>query len=359
MSTFSPVSSDRTPAPAQPDDAPRQSEPPRIAAAPAREPRERPAEPPPEPIVRPAPRPSFIAEERIALPATEGLRGAVARATGLRVRPSSSEAERRRRIEQVSMQWPRARTISIVNGKGGVGKTVTTAMLAAVFARNGGTGVLAWDNNDTRGTLGWRTEKSAHDATVQDLIPQTGTLLGQRAQIAEIARFVHHQSTDKYDVLRSNPALLATNQRLTRDQFDALHDVATKYFRMVLFDSGNDESAPRWLRMIDVTDQLVVATTAQGESAESGALLLEALHDRDAASAELARNAVVIVLRAEQEASAADVKRVAQGFAPMVRAVITVPFDRALHAGALRFDSLAPETRDAWLHAAAAVAEGL
>lgn len=359
MSTFSPVSSDRTPAPAQPDDAPRQSEPPRIAVAPAREPRERPAEPPPEPIVRPAPRPSFIAEERIALPATEGLRGAVARATGLRVRPSSSEAERRRRIEQVSMQWPRARTISIVNGKGGVGKTVTTAMLAAVFARNGGTGVLAWDNNDTRGTLGWRTEKSAHDATVQDLIPQTGTLLGQRAQIAEIARFVHHQSTDKYDVLRSNPALLATNQRLTRDQFDALHDVATKYFRMVLFDSGNDESAPRWLRMVDVTDQLVVATTAQGESAESGALLLEALHDRDAASAELARNAVVIVLRAEQEASAADVKRVAQGFAPMVRAVITVPFDRALHAGALRFDSLAPETRDAWLHAAAAVAEGL
>jgi putative peptide zinc metalloprotease protein len=306
-----------------------------------------------------APRRSFLVEERIALPATQGLRGAVVRATGLRVPPSASEAERRRRIELVSTQWPRARTISIVNGKGGVGKTVTTAMLAAVFARNGGTGVLAWDNNDTRGTLGWRTEQSTHDATIQDLIPQTGQLLGQRAQVAEIARFVHHQSTDKYDVLRSNPALLATNQRITREQFDALHEVATKYFRLVLFDSGNDESAPRWLRMVDVTDQLVVATTAQGESAESGALLLEALLARDPASAELARNAVVVVLRSEQDGSAGDAKRIAQGYAQMVRAVVTVPFDRALHGGALRFDSLEAATRDAWIRAAAAVAEGL
>jgi putative peptide zinc metalloprotease protein len=306
-----------------------------------------------------APRRSFLVEERLALPATQGLRGAVARATGLRVPPSAAEAERRRRLELVSTQWPRARTISIVNGKGGVGKTVTTAMLAAVFARNGGTGVLAWDNNDTRGTLGWRTERSTHDATIQDLIPRTDELLGQRAQVAEIAQFVHHQATDKYDVLRSNPALLATNQRITREQFDALHEVATKYFRMVLFDSGNDESAPRWLRMIDVTDQLVVATTTQGESAESGALLLEALIQRDAASAELARNAVVVVLRAEQDGSASDAKRIAQGYAQMVRAVVTVPFDRALHGGALRFDSLEAATQDAWLRAAAEVAEGL
>lgn len=311
------------------------------------------------PAPAPAQRRSFLVEERLALPATQGLRGAVARATGLRVPPSAAEAERRRRIELVSTQWPRARTISIVNGKGGVGKTVTTAMLAAVFARNGGTGVLAWDNNDTRGTLGWRTEQSTHDATIQDLIPRTGDLLGQRAQVAEIARFVHHQATDKYDVLRSNPALLATNQRITREQFDALHEVATKYFRLVLFDSGNDESAPRWLRMIDVTDQLVVATTAQGESAESGALLLEALLERDAASAELARNAVVVVLRAEQDGSASDARRIAQGYAQMVRAVVTVPFDRALHGGALRFDSLDASTRDAWIRAAAAVAEGL
>lgn len=363
MSTITRLSPDDGRTPSRQAHAPTPTDPHPIDLAPARRPDadgpQPSASPAPSAAPPPPPRRSFLVEERLALPATQGLRGAVARATGLRVPPSAAEAERRRRIELVSTQWPRARTISIVNGKGGVGKTVTTAMLAAVFARNGGTGVLAWDNNDTRGTLGWRTEQSTHDATIQDLIPRTGDLLGQRAQVAEIARFVHHQATDKYDVLRSNPALLATNQRITREQFDALHEVATKYFRLVLFDSGNDESAPRWLRMVDVTDQLVVATTAQGESAESGALLLEALLERDAASAELARNAVVVVLRAEQDGSASDAKRIAQGYAQMVRAVVTVPFDRALHGGALRFDSLEAGTREAWIRAAAAVAEGL
>lgn len=360
MSTITRLSPDDGRTPSRQADAPPPTDPDPIDLAPARRPdadAPRPSAIPAAPAA--APRRSFLVEERLALPATQGLRGAVARATGLRVPPSTAEAERRRRIELVSTQWPRARTISIVNGKGGVGKTVTTAMLAAVFARNGGTGVLAWDNNDTRGTLGWRTEQSTHDATIQDLIPRTDDLLGQRAQVAEIARFVHHQPTDKYDVLRSNPALLATNQRITREQFDALHEVATKYFRLVLFDSGNDESAPRWLRMVDVTDQLVVATTAQGEAAESGALLLEALLERDAASAGLARNAVVVVLRAEQDGSASDARRIAQGYAQMVRAVVTVPFDRALHGGALRFDSLEAATREAWIRAAAAVAEGL
>ncbi|MFD4422231.1 AAA family ATPase [Agromyces sp. NPDC058484] len=306
-----------------------------------------------------AARASFIAEEERELPATEGWRGLVTRSTRLDMRPSAAERDHRRLVEQVSRHWPGPRTISVVNGKGGVGKTVTTAMLAAVFARNGGTGVLAWDNNDTRGTLGWRTEKSDHEATLQDLLPATDRLLSPSAQSAELARYVHHQSSDKYDVLRSNPELLATRQRLTRDDFDALHEVATKYFRVVFFDSGNDESAPRWLRMIDFTDQLVVATTALGEPAESGALLLEALRERDQASARLAENAVVIVLQSEHDAAAADARRIADGFTPLARAVVTIPFDRALHGGPLRFDRLAPATQQAWLTAGAAVATGL
>src|SRR3546814_9889257 len=71
---------------------------------------------------------------------------------------------------------------------------MTTAMRAAVFARHGGGSVLAWDNNDTRGTLGWRTETGPHDATVQDLLPETSRLLEPAAGIGEIAGFVHHQT---------------------------------------------------------------------------------------------------------------------------------------------------------------------
>ena len=178
-------------------------------------------------------------------------------------------------------------------------------------------------------------------------------------EIADLAEFVHHQSRDKYDVLRSNPKLLATKQRITQEDLDALHSVATKYFRLVFFDSGNDESALRWLRMIDHTDQLVVATTALGESAESGALLLEELKERGEHSAELAKNAVVVVLQSEQNGSMATALRIADGFTGLARVVVTIPFDRALHGGSLEYDSLNTATQDAWLAAGAAVADGL
>ena len=65
----------------------------------------------------------------------------------------------------------------IANQKGGVGKTMTTAMLSAVYARVGGGNVLAWDNNDTRGTLGWRTEQGLYDTTLRDLLPEASRLL--------------------------------------------------------------------------------------------------------------------------------------------------------------------------------------
>ncbi|WP_241980371.1 hypothetical protein [Cryobacterium glaciale] len=111
--------------------------------------------------------------------------------------------------------------------------------------------------------------------------------------------------------------------------------------------------------MIDHTDQLVVATTALGESAESGALLLEALSERDEHSASLARNAVVVVLQSERGSTLSDAKRVADGFTELARMAVTIPFDRALHGGALRYDAVRSSTRAAWLRAGAAVADGL
>jgi ATPases involved in chromosome partitioning len=303
-------------------------------------------------------RTSFLDEERRPHPAGRGWRGFIAK-TGIPIRPSAKEAAERSEIHAVSQHWPGPRTIAIVNGKGGANKTPTTAMLSAVFARNGGSGVLAWDNNETRGTLGWRTEEGPHTATVQSLLPNAEALLSPGARAADLSQFVHHQTGDKYDVLRSNPTMLATEQRIASEDFDRLHSVVTKYFRLIFIDSGNDESAERWLRMIDHTDQLVIATTALGEHAEAGALLLEALAQRDDHSAELAANAVVIVSQSEKSGRRSAAQNVAGTFGSMARVAVSVPFDRAMHGGKLRYDGLAPATRRAWLRAAAAVAEGL
>lgn len=271
---------------------------------------------------------------------------------------SRAQQARDRAVEAVSRQWAGCRTIAVVNGKGGVGKTMTTAMLAAVFARHGGGNVLAWDNNDTRGTLGWRTEPGLYDTTIRDLLHHTEHLLHPAAAVSEIAGYVHHQGDDRYDVLRSNPKLLASDQRLTTAEFDRLMQVAARYYRLVVFDSGNDESAERWLRMIDSSYQVVLPTLATPESAESAALLLDELRARDIRSAALADRAVVVVTQSEPTRPR-DLARIVDGFTPHVRTVTVIPHDPALKGGPLRFDSLRPRTRDAWIRTAATTADGL
>jgi MinD-like ATPase involved in chromosome partitioning or flagellar assembly len=305
----------------------------------------------------PPTRASFIARPATEETENSARRGLLAR-LGLTRESSPSEIARRHREGIVSRQWAGCRTIAVVNGKGGVGKTMTTAMLAAVYARFGGGNVLAWDNNDTRGTLGWRTEQGLYDTTVRDLLPAAEALLGPTAGVSDISRFVHHQTTDRYDVLRSNPELLATDQRIEHTEFDLLMQVAARYYRLVIFDSGNDESADRWLRMIDSSYQLVIPTLAAPEPAESARLLLDALRRRDERSAMLADRAIVVVTQSEPTRRA-DTARIVDGFIGLVREVATIPFDPALKSGPLRFDALRRATRDAWVTIAAHAATTL
>lgn len=360
--------SEPTATPDEPDTAetPVYVEPQRPTPAPAPTP---PAPPSPDPPVaagraqpneltrRAAREQSFLTSpQRTEAPATIGWRGFLT-SLGIKVSPSAAEISQRDDVRAVSRHWAGPRTIAVVNGKGGAGKTPSTAMLAAVMARYGGGGVLAWDNNDTRGTLGWRTEPGAHEAHVRDLLPHVDRLMDPSARAADIAAYVHHQSVDKYDVLRSNPASLPGDQRLTRDDFDAVHRVASRYFRLMLIDSGNAEDAPHWLRMIDHADQLVVATTTRSDHAEAARLLLNSLHERDPRSAGLADGAVVVVSQADRDEKPA--AEVAEHYRGLARAAVTIPYDRAMRADWLRYDALSAPTQRAWLRAAAAVAGGL
>lgn len=299
---------------------------------------------------------SFLTVHEDNSPAESGWRGLLAK-MGFNSEPSEDEKAYRADVRSVSSHWPGPRTIAIVNGKGGSGKTPTTVLLSAIFARYGGSGVLAWDNNETRGTLGWRTEQGTHESHVLTMLPRTNLLMEPTARAADLAAFVHHQTVDKFDVLRSNPAMLPHQQRLTAGNFDSVHAVASKYYRLVFVDSGNDETAPHWLRMVDHAHQIVVATTTRPDHAEAGRLLLEALRHRDPHSAELAEQAVVVVSQADREEASA--KDIAAGFNGLARAAITVPYDRAMRAPWLRYDNLQRATQRAYLRVAASVASGL
>jgi MinD-like ATPase involved in chromosome partitioning or flagellar assembly len=303
-------------------------------------------------------RKSFVDDTPPELPPSSGWRGIAAKA-GIKV--EVSEAERAERLDQeaVSQHWAGPRTIAVVNGKGGAGKTLVTICLAATFAKWGGIGVLAWDNNQTRGTLGWRTERAQHEATTLDLIPAVDRLRGPDAQMADLAHFVHHQKRDRFDVLRSQPLKLAADQRITPADVQNLHDVAAKYYRLIIMDSGNDESDPIWQQMIRHADQLVVATGTRADHAEAGALLLEALMAEGGRAADLAVNSVAVITQGDAKATHDDLTKLKDGFSRLSREAVTIRYDHDMVDGALRLDNLKSTTQRDWLRAAAAVARGL
>jgi cellulose biosynthesis protein BcsQ len=309
---------------------------------------------------------SFLVSAPVLEPATQGWRGTLTR-LGLRLDPSAKELTEREDIRTVSQHWPGPRTIAVVNRKGGANKTPTAVMLSALLARYSGAATVAWDNNESQGTLGWRTEKGSHDRSVLDLIDASTELLSPSTNAAEIAKFVHHQTADKFDVLRSDENEEGDHE-ITAEEVDIAHQVLTRYYRLVVMDSGNTARAANWRRMIDHTNQLVVPVTAIEDRAEAARLTLQTLDSRRGHDAELARNAVVIVSestdakrsmsgealkRAKDEA-----QRIADGFAPFVRAVVRIPYDPALVNGPIRYEALQPATQRAWLAAAAAVAAG-
>lgn len=312
---------------------------------------------PPVPVgTRLQQRKSFIADGPVIEPARQGWRGLLNRA-GARLTPGPAERAWREDVSLVSQHWPGPRTVSIGNPKGSANKTPTTAMLSAVFARYGGAGVLAWDNNETRGSLAWRTQRANHESTVLDLLPKVTDLLSTAAQSAEMSYFAHHQPKDKYDVLRSDQSTEGDHEVSGAD-VDAIHRVAGRYYRMIVMDSGNNERAANWRAMIERANVLVVPCTNVEDTAEAGARMLEALAARDDHSRELAENAVVIVSR-RTPADDDNMTRIIDGFKPMVREVVTIPYDKALVSGVIHFDALKPQTQRAWLRAAAAVARGL
>ena len=321
----------------------------------------------PEPLTRRSLKEtSFLVSAPVLEPATQGWRGNLTR-LGIRLAPSAEELSEREDVRTVSQHWPGPRTVAVVNRKGGANKTPTVVMLSAILARYSGAATVAWDNNESQGTLGWRTEKGSHDRSVLDLIDSSQSLLSPSTSAAEIAKFVHHQTGDKFDVLRSDENDEGDHE-VTAEEVDIAHQVLTRYYRLIVMDSGNTARAANWRRMIDHTNQLVVPVTAIEDRAEAARLTLQTLESRGGHDADLARNAVVIVSestdskrsmsgdslkRAKDEA-----RRIADGFEPFVRAVVRIPYDPALVNGPIRYEALQPATRRAWLAAAAAVANG-
>src|SRR5699024_6437100 len=90
-----------------------------------------------------------------------------------RARQEAARHQEQRRLIQTNFQG--TRTVLVANPKGGSRKTTSTFLTAATMGIIRGGSVIAWDANETMGTLGERAHQDLHDRTVVDLLEQSAT----------------------------------------------------------------------------------------------------------------------------------------------------------------------------------------
>jgi MinD-like ATPase involved in chromosome partitioning or flagellar assembly len=292
--------------------------------------------------------------------AKTGWQGVVRRATGGLVSPAPGRVERLRldREKRVQRRLDAPRTIVVLNPKGGAHKTTSTLLLAATFGSLRGGATLAWDNNETRGTLGWRAQHTPHHRTAVDLLEDLDEFWNPNgSSLAALDTYVRTQVDARFDVLASDEDAAASST-IDAAAFDRLHSLLRRYYRLMIVDTGNNMRASNWTAAVAAADQLVIVSTVREDTAASAAWLLDGL--REKGFGEKIDEAVTVLTAPSARPDRRLEARLSHHFEQVTSAVVNAPFDPSLvDGGPIDFDALAPETRDAWLTVAATVADQL
>lgn len=342
-----------------------------------------------------------------AEPARDGARGRFNRLLGTRIAPGAPErdrrreeyddersraearrtAERQRQAEQTDRETRRAarereaaqrtaderaliqtnlqgsRTVLVANPKGGARKTTSTYLLAATLGIIRGGSVVAWDANETMGTLGERAQPDLHARTVVDLLHEAAEAFGtlDSSRVGNLDRYVRPQGDSHFDVLASDED--PTRQDVVdADGFRTVHDVLSRFYRMVLVDTGNNIRADHFQAGLDAADQLVIPVAAGRDSARVAQHMIRSF--RAAGHGALVDSAVVLIHdlepRNDDAAYFETAQQIAREFEDECAAVVAVPFDAALKDGdRIDYADTAEPTRLAYRKAATALARSL
>lgn len=293
-------------------------------------------------------------------PATWGWRGAVRRMTGGLVRPrmgaAELEYEQERRTIQRDFDGPR--TIAFINPKGGAAKTTSVLAAGFTFGTVRGGGVVAWDNNETRGTLGIRGARSTHRNTTRELLEDLGRFSDvYQSRIGDLGAFVRSQGDAHFDVLASDERPDVTGM-IRAEDFDAVHKLLERFYRIILVDTGNNMRAENWLAAAGAADLLVVTSTVREDTGYSGLWMLDAL--QDAGYHDLKRKTVTVLSDPSVQVDGKLAHDMVDVYQQRTRAVYRVPYDPALVSGSVvPYNQLSKATRREWLRACAGMASAL
>lgn len=293
-------------------------------------------------------------------PATWGWRGFVRTITFGLVKPKMGKAERAWRDARAKVQrsFSGPRTIVFANPKGGAAKTTSVLAAGYTFGTVRGGGVVAWDNNETRGTLGIRGEQANHHNTTRELLDDLERFQDvYESRIGDLGAFVRSQGDAHFDVLASDERADVTGTIKASD-FGAVHRLLERFYHLILVDTGNNLRAENWLAAAQTADLIVVTCTVREDTGYSGLWMLDAL--ADAGHTQIKEKTITVLADPSPTIDTQLAKDLEQVYAQRTRAVYRIPYDPALVAGSVvQYGQLSDDTRDAWLRACAAMAEAL
>jgi MinD-like ATPase involved in chromosome partitioning or flagellar assembly len=248
------------------------------------------------------------------------------------------------------------RVLAFANPKGGVHKTTATVLAAATIGSVRGRGVIAWDDNELRGTLGLRAGSARHARTIRHLLADLVQI--ENAPSYEMAEmldaYLRHASDGSYDVLAGEESPRFA-QRLDSYTVRRVLDVLGRTHEVICVDTGNNVESANWQTVLQATDQLVITTVPREDAAFTADWMIDLLHE--IGLGRLADNAVTL-LSCPTPGPSALLEDLRKHFATRTRAVAVVPYDVALEPGsAIEYGALQPSTRRAWLTAAATMLE--
>ena len=245
-------------------------------------------------------------------------------------------------------------SIAVLGGKGGVGKTTTTASVGSTFASLRKDKTIAIDSNPDRASnLADRIDPSATDS-YKDVLSDPNL-----QRYTDIRSHVGMNSAG-LDVLGNR--YQSDRQPLTAQIYTDTHAQLQRFYSVLISDSGTDVDHPVIPGLMARADALIMVASTAPDGAKGAAELMDWAYE--AGYHRLLQRTVVVINDVRGEDGRAHRKLVdslVEKFSRWVspQRVFVVPFDPHIaSAGVIDINELRPETRRRYLEITARVASG-
>lgn len=292
-------------------------------------------------------------------PAEWGLRGRINAALGLKRAPVPDSAEDRFRqsVRRVQQPLPGCMVVSVVSLKGDAGKTSTTTALSNTFGLHRGRGVVAWDANESTGTLGHRAERTTDpELGPWDILENAHALASSDAVSGALGHYLRLQPT--HDEVLAADGSTSRERGIGWDECAALMAVLRRHRDLIFIDTGNNALASNWQWAVQHSDLLVIPLPLRRDMAIQALAMLDGIAARG--YEHLVRSAVVLTVLTPGSDPALEDTIVAEFGQLGVTTIMRVPYEPVFASGQrIKYRELAPATVEAYTNVAAEIADAL